>query len=148
MKIRFLLDTCILSEPVKPRPSVAVLDFLIRNDSRMAMPAIVWHELLFGAGRLAAGRRRDRLQAWLREVVAPGFPVLPYDVDAARLHAEFRTALERQGRSLSFADGQIAAIALVHELVLVTRNLADFAGIPGLRVVDPWQGLDSTQDNV
>ena len=129
MKSEYLLDTCVLSETVKPRPSVAVLEFLLRNEGRMAMPAIVWHELVYGTGRLAAGRRKERLEAWLRGVVAPHFPVLPYDGEAARLHAGFRAALEAQGRVLSFADGQIAAIALVHELVLVTRNLADFADI-------------------
>lgn len=140
MKARYLLDTCILSETVKPRPAVSVLEFLLRHDGRMAMPAIVWHELLYGTERLPEGRRKDRLAAWLREVVVPNFPVLPYDGEAARLHAECRVALERQGRSLSFADGQIAAIALIHELVLVTRNVADFRDIAGLRFEDPFQG--------
>lgn len=140
MSARFLLDTCILSETVKPRPSVAVLEFLLRHEGRMAMPAIVWHELHYGMERLPEGRRKDRLAAWLREVVTPHFPVLAYDGEAARRHAGFRASLERQGRSLSFADGQIAALALVHELVLVTRNVADFRDIAGLRFEDPFQG--------
>lgn len=140
MSVRFLLDTCILSETVKPRPSVAVLEFLLRHEGRMALPAIVWHELHYGTKRLPEGRRKDRLAAWLREVVAPHFPVLPYDGEAARRHAGFRAALERQGRSLSFADGQIVAIALAHELVLVTRNTQDFRDIQDLRLEDPFHG--------
>ena len=53
-------------------------------------------------------------------------PLLAYDGAAARIHADIRTARERIGMPLPFADGQIAAIALAQRLTVVTRNTADF----------------------
>jgi tRNA(fMet)-specific endonuclease VapC len=58
----------------------------------------------------------------------------------ARLHAELRVDADRRGRPLPFADGQIAAIAVAHGLTLVTRNLKDFTGVSGLRLVDWFEG--------
>ena len=103
------------------------------------MPAPVWHELRYGWLRMPDGTRKDRLGHYLRDAVAP-LPLLAYDGAAASLHAEQRTAAEQAGRSRPFVDGQIAAIAVAHGLTLVTRNLKDFEGVPGLRVVDWFAG--------
>ena len=136
----FLLDTCILSEPLRPQPDSGVLAFLAANEGKMAISSVIWHELQYGTERLLDGRRKERLRAYLREMVAPRFPVLPYDTGSAVRHAFIRAELERQGRAIPFADGQIAATALVHGLVLVIRNTRDFEGIPGLRVMNPFAG--------
>jgi tRNA(fMet)-specific endonuclease VapC len=65
-------------------------------------------------------------------------PVLPYDAAASEYHAIERARLERIGRTPSFADGQIAAIAHTNDLILVTINLNDFGGFQDLRV-ESWQ---------
>jgi tRNA(fMet)-specific endonuclease VapC len=103
-----------------------------RNEGRLALPAPVWHELLFGIARLPAGRRRDGLRAFLLDVVSPSFPILPYDEHAAWVHADLRAALETGGKSPPYVDSQIAAIAIAGNLVLVTHNLRDFEGFKGL----------------
>jgi tRNA(fMet)-specific endonuclease VapC len=100
----------------------------------MAIPALVWHELRFGCARLTRSRRRDVIERYLDEVVGVTLPVLDYDRRAADWHALERARLIAAGRTLPFVDGQIAAIARVNDLILVTLNKADFQDFKGLQV--------------
>jgi tRNA(fMet)-specific endonuclease VapC len=134
VKSLYLLDTCIISEMVKPIPSTSVMNRIERNEGRLVISDLTWHELLFGVNRLPAGKRKTMLFDFLMEVVASGFPRLPYDSHAAWIHADLRTRLEKTGSVLSFVDEQIATIAIVNNLVLVTRNISDFQHIPSLHV--------------
>ena len=106
------------------------------------MAAPVWHELTYGCRRLPKGKRRAALEAYLRDVVHGSFPILPYDEAAAAWHADERIRLEALGRPAPFVDGQIAAIAHVHGLVLVTTNDRDFARFKDLRV-ENWSKRDA-----
>jgi tRNA(fMet)-specific endonuclease VapC len=124
--IRYLLDTNVVSEPVKPEPSEAVLSRLREQSGEGALPPIAWHELVYGARRMDEGRRRDYLLEYLREVVRPWVPILPYGAAAARWHGRARARLEAEGRPTSFADGQIAAIAATEDLTVVTENTSGF----------------------
>lgn len=60
--------------------------------------------------------------------------ILAYDKTCANIHANIRADARKSGKTLAFADSQIAAIALAHDAVLVTRNVNDFSGIDGLKV--------------
>jgi tRNA(fMet)-specific endonuclease VapC len=102
------------------------------TDSAIASP--VWHELTYGCGRLPEAKPRNALEAYLRDVVRGSFPILPYDEAAATWHGEERARLESLGRPAPFVDGQIAAIAHVNGLILVTANPRDFGAFKGLRV--------------
>ena len=124
--IRYLLDTNVVSEPVKPEPSEAVLSRLREQSGEVALPSIAWHELTYGAFRMEEGRKRDYLLDYLRDVVRPSMPILPYDAAAARWHGRARARLEKEGRSTPFADGQIAGIAGAEGLTVVTENTSDF----------------------
>jgi tRNA(fMet)-specific endonuclease VapC len=106
------------------------------------MAAPVWHELTYGCRRLPRGKRRAALEAYLRDVVHGSFPILPYDEAAATWHGDERARLEALGRPAPFVDGQIAAIAHVHGLVLVTTNDRDFARFKDLRV-ENWSKRDA-----
>jgi len=140
MKIIYLLDTNIISEPLKPAPDRVVVERLHRYDGMMAIPSIVWHELLFGVNRLPQGSKQRRLRAYLLEVVASNFPVLPYDDHAAWIHATFRSGLEAAGKVQGFADGLISATALANNLILVTRNTQDFDTVPDLYLENWFEG--------
>ncbi|MCU0727718.1 MAG: type II toxin-antitoxin system VapC family toxin [Planctomycetes bacterium] len=139
MKPRYLLDTNVISEALRPIPDPGVMRNLSKHEGEMAIGAPVWHELLFGCARLRPSRRRARLEVFLREGVAVAFPILPYDVAAAAWHAGERARLGRTGRTPAFLDGQIAAIAAVHELALVSANVRDYDAFEGVTVVD-WRG--------
>lgn len=65
-------------------------------------------------------------------------PILPYDEAAADWHARERARLVAAGRTPPLLDGQIAAVAAVNDLVLVTSNVRDFRGFDGLRIED-WR---------
>lgn len=137
MTLRFLLDTTIVSEPVKQMPNPSVLRHLERNAHESAIAAPVWHELRYGCGLLPAGKRRTALEAYLVDVILRTFQILPYDEVAAAWHADERARLERAGTTAPFVDGQIAAIAQARGLVLVTLNVRDFTRYDGL-VVESW----------
>lgn len=134
MSRRYLLDTNVLSEPLRPRPDAGVLAQLERHATELATAAPVWHELWFGCWRLGAGARRDAIERYLRGVVGEGLEILAYSEEVAEWHAVERARLVRAGRTPGFVDGQVAASAAVGGLVLVTRNVRDFAGFHGLEV--------------
>ena len=127
MSLTYLPDINIISEPLRPVPNRQVLERLKRHQDEMALAAIVWHELLFGAYRLPLSTRRSIIERYLIQVIASTIPILPYDNRAAKWHAAERTRLTRLGKTPPFADGQIAAIARVNDLILVTANTADFS---------------------
>ena len=133
---RYLLDTNVFSEPLKAAPRAKLVRRLEARQGEIATAAPVWHELLFGCNRLPASKRRARIERYLSEVVWPFVPVLPYDASAARWHATERARLAALGKTPTFVDGQIAAIAYVNDLTLVTENRADFADFDGLQVED------------
>src|SRR5450830_930204 len=85
--------------------------------------------------RMPAGQRRDAIGRFVQDV-AGQLPILAYDAQAARVHAELRAQREQLGQTLAFVNGQIAAIAIAHGATLVTRNTRDFAGLTGLRMVN------------
>lgn len=138
MSVRYLLDTNVISEPLRPQPSSQVLARLQQHQSVIAIAAIVWHELVYGSARLPASAKRTAIERYLYQVVAPTIPILPYDQQAATWHAVERARLEQLGRTPAFADGQIAAIAQTNQLILVTFNTADFADFQGLSIED-WR---------
>ena len=134
MSAKFLLDTNVVSEPLRPEPRAAVLRRLREHEDEIVIPSIVWHELRFGAARLPESRRREAIERYLETVVLATMPILDYDRAAAEWHAHERARLAARGEAPAFADGQIAAIAGVHELTLVTFNTVDFKRFRGIRV--------------
>ena len=67
--MKYLLDTNVLSEPLKPEPNRKVMAMLERHQSEIATAAPVWHELLFGCLRLPLSRKRDMIVTYLQDVV-------------------------------------------------------------------------------
>lgn len=127
MSLRYLLDTSIVSSPISKSPSAEVLKRLDAHGQACAIAAPVWNELIFGCQRLPRGRRRAAIEAYLEDVVLASFPVLAYDQAAAQWHGLERARLEALGKPAPYVDGQIAAIAVVNQLTLVTMNEKDFA---------------------
>ena len=134
MSLRFLLDTNVVSEPLRPSPAPAVMRRLRRHGGEIAIASIVWHELQFGWRRLEESRRRTAIERYLEDVVATSFPILDYDCQAAAWHADERARLEAAGSTAPFVDGQIAAVAAVNDLTLVTADRTRFRRFRKLRV--------------
>lgn len=100
------------------------------------MASTTYHELAFGTMRLPHSHRKSRLEAYLRSLK---LPILPYDQQAADLHAKLRVDLAAAGLSPSFVDGQIASVGLANGLTVVTRNIANFQNYPHLALENWFQ---------
>ena len=137
--MRYLLDTNVLSEAVKTEPDKSVMKKFERNQDEIVTAAPVWHELQFGCQRLPRSRKKEVIGSFLNDIVRRTMLILPYDDRAAELHAKDRARLSSKGIITAFVDGQIAAIAKVNGLILVTRNIDDFKPFSGLKL-ENWHG--------
>jgi tRNA(fMet)-specific endonuclease VapC len=131
---QYLLDTNILSEPLRPSPNPRVMELLIRHSSVTVTTTIVFHEMLYGCYRLPNSRKREIIEAYLREEVEAKLLLLAYDTAAAKWHATERARLVKLGKTPPFADTQIAAIAVVNNLILVTNNVNDYTDFLNIRL--------------
>lgn len=138
MKAEYLLDTNIVSEPLKPHPDPRVLSQLKRHQDVVSISSTVWHELCFGTLRLPRGRKRRILVEYFEISVRATMPIIPYDEMAAAIHADQRARLVKLGKTPAVADGQIAATAIANDLVLVTSNVSHFEVFEGLAIED-WR---------
>ena len=132
----YLVDANVLSEATRPAPDAAVVEWLRRNERELAIDPIILGEIRFGIHLLPAGRRRRRLERWFDEGVVR-IVCLTWDAASglrwARLIADLRTS----GQSMPVKDSLMAATALVHGLIVVTRNTHSFT-IAGVSVLDPF----------
>ena len=136
----FLLDTNVISEPMKPRPNSGVLAWLAKADEdRVFISVVTITELRYGVERLSTGSRRERLDAWLRNDLRLRFKerILPVDIEVADACGRLVARREFLGRPIEARDAFIAATAEVHGLTLVTRNAPDFQPAVGA-IVSPW----------
>ncbi len=136
MNPRFLLDTNVVSEPTRPLPNANVLVQLRTFEFELAVAATTWHEIVYGVRRLPISHRRLTLERYYESVRAD-LTILPYDEVAAEWHAAERVRLAQLGLTPPFADGQIAAVAAVNGLILVTANVADFRHFAGI-TLENW----------
>ncbi len=113
---------------------ILVYQSLREHRGKVAIATVVWHELLFGLDRLPDSRRKRALKIYLRQIVEATMPILSYDRAAAEWHARQRARLAAIGRTPSFQDGQIAAIARSNNLILVTANRSHFEVFEGLSI--------------
>ncbi len=134
MGIKYLLDTNILFELSKNNPNANVVSRLNQNGDSCSTASIVIHEINYGINRLEEGKIKSNLQLFLKQLEIYKFQVFPYDKKAAYYHASERAKLVKKGLTPTFADGQIAAIASINNLVLVTRNTNDFINYNGLQL--------------
>lgn len=134
MALKFLLDTNIISESMRPAPSRRLMYRLRDHAGECSIASTVWHELLFGCRRLPASRRREKIQSYLFETLAPTMPILAYDDVAAAMHADVRAQAATRGHQVPHSDGQIGSIAVTNGLTLVTANVGDFSVFDGLKI--------------
>jgi predicted nucleic acid-binding protein len=133
-----LLDTNVVSEAFNQRPNEAVISWLKRFDVELALPSISIAEISYGIEKLAIEQRSARLETGLastRQRFAGR--ILSFDETAALAFGKIMGDASRSGRSMSPLDGMIAAIALVNNARLATRNVAHFEHCE-LDLINPW----------
>lgn len=138
--MRYLLDTCVLSEPLKKNPERRVMEWLSRQDeASLFLSVITLGELRKGICRLEASPRRRNLERWIDQDLASRFlgRILPIDQDVAHRWGEMTAEVEACGRTLPVLDALIAATSLLFGLTLVTRNTEDMRASKAC-LLDPW----------
>lgn len=129
----FLLDTNVFAALAQPLPSRKIVRAFEKNEGSLVTAALVMHEMWFGIFRLPPSKKRDHLEKFMNDVVGT-IQVLPYGGRAARWHAAERARLTAVGRPPPFLDGQIAAVAAVHNATVITANVVHFQPFERLRV--------------
>ena len=135
-----LLDTNVVSEPIRRRPDSRVLDWLdAQVIETLYFSTISLAELLLGVENLSIGTRRTALAAALGQQIAElfGDRIISFDIAAAEAYAKAVARARSQGHTISIADGQIAGIATSRNLRVASRDATPFRAA-GLTVVNPW----------
>lgn len=136
-----ILDTNVVSEPLKPRFDPAVEAWLDQQPAEtLYLTATSLAELRTGVALMPAGKRKAGLDRSLSELLTNIFAgrILPFDEVAAEAYATLVSRARRAGRALSVGDAQIAAIATTHSFMVATRDTTPFVAA-GVTVINPWE---------
>ena len=132
----YLVDANVLSEPTKSAPDARVVEWLRHNEREIAVDPVILGEVRFGILLLPKGKRRTRLERWF-DAGVQRLHCVSWEVETGLRWAELLAHLRASGRTMPIKDSLIAATALVHDLVIATRNRADFQKA-GVTLVDPF----------
>ena len=126
-----LLDTCIYSQLIKPKPHPGVAAcWKGLGDQALAISSITEGEVVYGLAK----KNSPNLWQECHAILEGKLKILPADVGVTKLYGELRAQTEREGVTIGGFDLLIACTALVHDLILVTANVQDFAPVPGLQI--------------
>lgn len=135
-----VLDTNVISEPVKPLADQAVVDWLDNQPKEtLYLCAPVLMEVLLGIALLPGDKRKTAISTAVQVTLANYFAdrFLAFEREAAVVYASLASRASQRGYSISTADCQIASIAALHGFAVATRDTAPFLAV-GIRTVNPW----------
>ena len=138
--MKYLLDTCLISELVRKEPNPAVVSWLDEQDEQTLFLSVLnLGELQKGISKLPDGAKKDELQAWTGLDLVERFTgrILDIDLETALCWGRLQGEAERSGEKLPVMDALIAATAAAHGLTVVTRNVRDMERC-GVKVCNPW----------
>lgn len=134
-------DTNVVSEFMKEQPHARVSAWAQQlGPADLIISVVTVEEIERGLGRLPAGAgQRELAGRWRRMLDAFADTVAVYDVPAAQATARILIHAQSEGHPMSLADAQIAGICRSGGYRLATRSMRDFAGVPDLVVVNPFE---------
>lgn len=139
--MKYLLDTCVISELAAKQPNPNVVEFIdALEPDDVFLSAITVGEIARGIEKLPKSKRKQELQEWLRGDLLIRFDgkIVPLDTGILLQWGTLSARLEGIGITLPAMDSLIAATALTHNLTLITRNQDDFKST-GIEIVNPWR---------
>lgn len=137
---RYLLDTNVVSELVKPRPDARVVAWIRGSDEAdLHLSVLTFAEIRFGIEKLPRGARRERLRGWMETELADRFEdrILGIERGIAELWGVIMARAAAMSLRLPVMDTLLAATAEYHGMTMVTRNVRDFARAD-VATLDPW----------
>ena len=139
--MKYLLDTCVISELAKLKPSKKVISWIKKHDEdNFYLSSLTFGELYKGISKLPDSKRRKKLSQWIEHDLKERFTGKIFDIDllVAKTWGEMQGASESLGTPMPAIDGLIAATGLAHDLTVVTRNITDMQQ-SGVTLLNPWE---------
>ncbi len=139
--MKYLLDTCVISEIIKPKPSKKVIAWIKNQEEKsLYLSVLTFGEIEKGIEKSVDGRRRNKLRLWVEEDLKQRFEgrVLNIDVRVATKWGKIQGKSEKEGNPIPSIDGLIAVTGLVNNCVVVTRNISDMQP-SSAELHNPWQ---------
>jgi predicted nucleic acid-binding protein len=139
--MNYLLDTCVISEFVARLPTEKVVSWLAKLDPETVYLSVVTlGEIQKGIEKLPDSKRKEALRIWMKDDLLVRFHdrLLPLEIGEMLTWGTLISKIEAQGAPMPLIDSLIAATALHHDLVVVTRDQNDFAP-SGVRLLNPWE---------
>ncbi len=138
--MKYLLDTCVISEVIKSQPNRGVVTWLKKQDEEsLYLSVLTFGEIEKGIEKSVDGRRKKKLRLWVEEDLKQRFKgrILPIDLQVASKWGEIQGKSEAAGKPLSSIDGLIAVTGLINNCVVVTRNVSDMQQ-SSVELHNPW----------
>jgi len=139
--MKFLLDTCVLSEFVRKKPSAKLVHWIsTKHENTLYLSVLTLGELQQGISKLKASKRKLSLQSWLDNDVSERFKnrIITIDENIIDRWGRMRGLAMQKGKSLPVIDSLLAATAINHGMTIVTRNIDDIKNT-GVSIRNPWE---------
>lgn len=138
--MKYLLDTCVISEALKPKPNENVIAWMQnQHESSLYLSVITFGEIEKGIEKSVDETRKRKLKLWVEEDLKQRFEgrIIPIDMTVATKWGEVQGNCEQRGKPMSAIDGLIAVTGLVHNCIVVTRNVSDMQQ-SSVELLNPW----------
>ncbi|MBW1723528.1 MAG: type II toxin-antitoxin system VapC family toxin [Deltaproteobacteria bacterium] len=138
--MNYILDTCIISEIVKPKPRLKVINWLrSQNENNLYISVLTLGELHKGLEKIRDKRKKKKIHLWIEQDLRERFrdKILPIDARVAMIWGQVQGRTEQSGRGMPTIDGLIAATGLAFNMVVATRNISDMEA-SGVALFNPW----------
>ena len=140
--MKYLIDTCIISELIKVRPSKKVVEWVSsKSEENFYLSVLTIGEIQKGISKLADSKKKEKFQSWITVDLKDRFigRILDIDLAVAQKWGEIQGSAEKQGLVMPAVDALIAATGICHGMIVVTRNIQDMQP-SGARLFNPWEG--------
>lgn len=138
--MKYMLDTCVLSEFTRRQPEPRVIDWLNSNSEEdLFISVITIGEVQRGIERLSDSKRKTELIQWMTQGLLRRFDgrIVSIDAETMIIRGSLTTRMESQGKPIGVMDSLIIASAMQYKMIVATRNINDFYP-SGVRVINPW----------
>ena len=139
--MKYLLDTCVISELVKIKPNKKVVDWITQNnEGNFYVSSLTFGEIHKGIEKLPKAIRKNTLHQWVEHDLKERCRnrILSIDLNVAMVWGKIQAKTELDGKPMPAIDGLIAATGMAHDLTVVTRNIADMEQ-SGVTLLNPWK---------
>ena len=139
--MKYLLDTCVISEFIRPKPSKKVTKWIKNEDEgNFFISVVTIGELHKGIEKFDQSKRKEALHNWVENDLKERFwtRIIDIDIETAMAWGKIQGATERIGKPMPAVDSLIAATGITHHLTVVTRNISDMKE-SGVALLNPWE---------